>query len=92
MIGNLIGIGIAVGIWIALLAVWPRYKQPSAKKETITDWPAFIDDVASGVRAGLSLPYATFDAGTRLPTRQDSHFRQTLVLLMVCVWFMDCLY
>jgi tight adherence protein B len=91
MIGNLIGVGIAVGIWIALLAVWPRRKQPSAKKEKITDWPAFIDDVASGVRAGLSLPYATFDAGTRLPTRQASHFQQTQAKWQEGVGYLQCL-
>lgn len=91
MIGNLIGIGIAVGIWIALLAVWPRNKQPPAKKERITDWPGFIDDVASGVRAGLSLPYATFDAGTRLPSMHARYFWQTKAKWEEGVGYLQCL-
>jgi tight adherence protein B len=91
MIGNLIGVGIAIGIWIALLAVWPRNQQLSTKKETTPDWPAFIDDVSSGVRAGLSLPFATFDAGTRLPTRHANHFWQTQAKWQEGVGYLQCL-
>lgn len=95
MIGNLIGVGLAVGIWISLLAVWrpqsKRAQMSALMKDTLTDWPAFIDDVASGVRAGLSLPYATFDAGTRLPPKQANHFVQTQLDWEKGVGYLQCL-
>ena len=39
-------------------------------------WPAFIDDVASGVRAGLGLPQSTWQAGSRLTIPAASVFAQ----------------
>ncbi len=72
---QLIGIGVAVGIWLVTMAFWP---EPKIKvKETITvDWPTFIEDVASNVRAGSALPNAVFSAGHRLPPSAAAAFSQ----------------
>lgn len=63
---NLIGMLAGVGLWLVLLVLWPKSRIKEPRKE-ILDWPTFIEDVASGVRAGSSLPNAMFMAGSRLP-------------------------
>mgnify|MGYP003345315714 FL=1 len=41
-------------------------RRVARRQNTAVHWPQFIDDVASGIRAGLSVPAATFEAGQRL--------------------------
>lgn len=66
---QLVGMGFGIGVWFVILSIWPNLMRPIKRApERITlDWPTFIDDVASGVRSGMTLPSATFGAGKRLP-------------------------
>jgi tight adherence protein B len=76
---QLIGMGFGLGFWFVVLSVWPNLKKPiqRAPKRVTLDWPTFIDDVASGVRSGLTLPSATFEAGKRLPDVAAKIFKNT---------------
>jgi tight adherence protein B len=91
VIGNLIGIGFAVGLWLAVIAIWPTSKKAQVNQRVAADWPSFIDDVASGVRSGLSLPFSTFDAGQRLPAVQAKEFSKVKDMWDSGVGYMDCL-
>ena len=73
LIGLLFGCGLVVALWDrghsgamaeGLNAV--RSVRRSKRKASTAHWPQFIDDVASGVRAGVSVPQAMFEAGSRL--------------------------
>lgn len=70
---NLIGMLGGVGVWLMVLSVWPTSRERKPVNE-ILDWPSFIEDVASGVRAGSALPNAMFLAGSRLPKNSAEIF------------------
>lgn len=65
MMGALVGLMFGAGLVIAL---WqsPGLPRTARRPSAPVHWPQFIDDVASGIRAGLSVPIATFEAGQRL--------------------------
>lgn len=65
--GGLLGLLFGLGAVLAFMDVRPRLGQRLGSTPVVVPWPQFIDDVASGVRAGVALPLAVFEAGTRLP-------------------------
>lgn len=75
LIGLLFGAGLVVALPPLDLAGWQIHAIPSSRRRgTARHWPAFIDDTASGLRAGLSVPHAVWQAGTRLPSAERSAF------------------
>ena len=61
LIGLMFGAGLVIALWQP-----PAVRRVARRQNTAVHWPQFIDDVASGIRAGLSVPAATFEAGQRL--------------------------
>ena len=69
--GMLLGLVFGAGLVLLLVArgdlsagdFWPKSPPPPSPRV----WPVFLDDVAGGLRAGLSLPAATWQAASRLP-------------------------
>lgn len=61
LLGLLFGSGLVMALWDRRLPL-PRRRHRRVEPH----WPQFVDDVASGVRAGVSVPVAMFEAGQRL--------------------------
>lgn len=79
--GSLLGMVFGAGLSLVLWNQEDSFVQLASKvrhrKIHITfAWPAFIEDVASGVRAGLGLPQSTWQAGSRLPLAAASVFAE----------------
>ena len=73
--GTLIGVGLGIGVVLILRTVVQLNLPVKPKSKSLTaDWPSFVDDVASGVRAGMSLAEAIFEAGSRLPNIYAAKF------------------
>lgn len=71
LLGLLFGCGVVIALWDTKLG-----SRRKAVKGGSAHWPQFIDDVASGVRAGVSLPQAMFEAGSRLDVMHRKLFLQ----------------
>ena len=65
--GMFVGLLFGAGLVVAFMGTAPQLHRPRPSRHSPLPWPQFIDDVASGVRAGISLPLAIFEAGERLP-------------------------
>lgn len=79
LMGQLIGIGFGAGLWIALMAFEfspHKWRKLGVRARSDVAWPAFIDDVASGLRAGLPIPQALWQAAHRLPATERAMFAQ----------------
>lgn len=61
LLGLIFGAGLVIALWQP-----PNFRRRTHRVTSAVHWPQFIDDVASGIRAGLSVPVATFEAGQRL--------------------------
>lgn len=87
--GLIVGILFAVGVlilWQAATSQWKyserkfRFKNPSislGKKNLSAIWPDVVDDLASAVRAGLSLPQAVIDLSENGPTELQPAFKRS---------------
>jgi tight adherence protein B len=74
-VGTLIGVGLGIGVVLILRTVVQLNLPAKPKSKSLNaDWPSFVDDVASGVRAGMSLAEAIFEAGSRLPNIYAAKF------------------
>jgi tight adherence protein B len=70
-------IGLAFGLFAALLPVsLVRRRRSQRTRELREVWPEAVDNLASGVRAGLSLPEALTQLGVRGPEQLRSAFRR----------------
>ena len=72
---------LAVGIVFGLMAAWLplavlRGRASRRLREHAALWPDAVDNLASAVRAGLSLPEALMQLGDRGPERLRAPFRQ----------------
>ena len=77
LIGIIFGAGLSMVLWNQDSHIHTAILRLKRRPSTINfAWPAFIEDVASGVRAGLGLPQATWQAGSRLPVSAASVFSQ----------------
>lgn len=77
LLGIVFGAGLCLVVWNQdekLVNLTSRIRRRQA--DINFAWPAFIDDVASGVRAGLGLPQSTWQAGSRLSLPAASVFAQ----------------
>lgn len=75
LIGLLFGAGLVIALPPLEFGVWsPASLRSRRRNGSARHWPAFIDDTASGLRAGLSVPHAVWQAGSRLPTAERSAF------------------
>jgi tight adherence protein B len=77
--GALLGMLFGAG-FVLLSSSWkvtplPRPRRRKHKNPSV-NWPAFVDDVASGIRAGLAAPEALWRAGERLPIGPAMWFNQ----------------
>jgi tight adherence protein B len=68
-----------------------RYRQRRRTAELREVWPEVVDNVASGVRAGLALPEALTELGVRGPEALRRPFQQFGVDYRVSGNFDDCL-
>ena len=64
------------GFAAALPVVLVRHRRGQRSKELREVWPEAVDNLASGVRAGLSLPEALAQLGVRGPDQLRSAFRR----------------
>ena len=70
-------IGLAFGLFASLLPVTlVRRRRAQRSLELREVWPEAVDNLASGVRAGLSLPEALTQLGIRGPEQLRSAFRR----------------
>ena len=77
LIGMVFGVGLCLVMWNHDDQLVRLARQVRRKESHISfAWPAFIEDVASGVRAGLGLPQSTWQAGSRLPLASSSVFAE----------------
>ncbi len=79
--GGLIGLMFGAGLVLVIFdtrvgASSVRIRRPRSLDFSTIPWPQFIDDVASGVRAGVAVPLAIFQAGERLPHGPNRIFEQ----------------
>jgi tight adherence protein B len=73
----LISFAFGAGLWLALstLPARPQGRRRRAPRRAAARvWPAFFDDVASGLRAGLGVGQAVWQAGGRLPLLERAAF------------------
>jgi tight adherence protein B len=70
-------IGLAFGLFASLLPVTLVRRRRSQRSIELREvWPEAVDNLASGVRAGLSLPEALTQLGIRGPEQLRSAFRR----------------
>lgn len=74
----LLGASFGAGLWLAALSLLERSNGVRRRKRLrpapARIWPAFYDDVASGLRAGLTLGPSIWQAGRRLPLLERQAF------------------
>lgn len=73
--GALIGVGFGAGLLLMLSAL--QFRSPFGRHKSAVSnrvWPGFVDDVASALRAGVSIPNAIWQAGGRLPVALSAAF------------------
>lgn len=75
--GWLLGVAFGAGLWLAAASMRApellrRRRRPRAAAARV--WPAYFDDVASGLRAGLAIGPAVWQAGRRLPWLERAAF------------------
>ena len=74
------GIGFGAGLWLVVVGLrseplaWRRRRPPRPAAARV--WPAYFDDVASGLRAGLAIGPAVWQAGRRLPWLERAAFER----------------
>ena len=78
-LGMMFGIGVALVISASRLPVFHISRVRKVRKPDV-NWPAFIEDLASSIRAGLSAPEALWRAGQRLPVVPALWFSQAEVV------------
>jgi tight adherence protein B len=79
--GGLIGLMFGAGLVLVIFDTRVgdssvRIRRARSLDFSTIPWPQFIDDVASGVRAGVAVPLAIFQAGERLPHGPNHIFEQ----------------
>lgn len=90
--GTLIGLGFGFGLVLVFRTLMASSKiKPAMAGQKTPDWPSFVDDVASGVRAGMSVAEALFEAGNRLPLQLSTHFNQARSSWQGQVGFLEAL-
>ncbi len=77
MIGNLVGLAFGAGFLLVVTRLQISPKQWLKPRIASAPWPHFIDEVAAGIRAGMSAPHAMFDAGKRLGANYAPLFLQS---------------
>lgn len=74
----LLGFSFGAGLWLVVTSVSVRVgwlqRRRRLRAAPARVWPAFYDDVASGLRAGLALAPAVWQAGRRLPLLERRAF------------------
>ena len=96
VIGVVVTQSLSVSIIFGLFASWgPRLLVTRMRRKRQADlrelWPEVVDNLISGVRAGLSLPEALSAVGVRGPTQLREPFRQFGTDYRTTGKFGDCL-
>lgn len=96
LIVNAASSSLAVAIVFGALSVWAPGAIVAARArrthERLRDvWPEVVDHLASGIRAGLSLPEAVSQLGTRGPAQVRPHFELFAQDFRASGRFGDCL-
>jgi len=86
VIGGFFG---AMAAYVPLALV--RFRQRRRRVELRELWPEVVDNLASGVRAGLSLPEAVAQVGVRGPEQLRRPFQRFAEDYRATGQFMDCL-
>lgn len=72
--GNLLGLIFGSGIALIVFSLTSAERKSPPNRITEKYWPTFCDDISAGVRAGLAIPEATFQASTSLPIFLQQEF------------------
>jgi tight adherence protein B len=80
-----VAVGMLFGIGVALVFSEARFQLPKISRtrkvrKPEVNWAAFIEDMASSIRAGLSAPEAMWRAGQRLPVIPALWFSQAEIV------------